>query len=139
MSDEYYVDPTDNGERYRPEYLSGSLWAGTHFRWAIVDRNTFELMRKRTGRNNASQPDAKGKFIWRGDLEQAQWWCDQLNSAVKPRAMDPGTGPEMQGRGVDVGVLIGQARRRPRPVAPAPMFVRCETCRQCHRSGACPS
>lgn len=133
-----YVDPTDKGERFVPEYLSGSLWGNTHFRWAIVDRNTGELMRKRDGKRNGNQPDVKGKFIWRGDKAQADWWVERLNAEIKPRGYDPGSGPDMQARRVDVGVLIGQARRKAKPVAPPPMFARCDTCQRCHRIGACP-
>ena len=106
-----YQNLLDHGERFMPEWLSGSLWGETHYRWAIVDRNTGELMRKKKGRKNESQPDAKGKFIWRGDRVQAEWWCDRLNAEVRPRAIDSGTGPEKQARSVDVGVLIGEARR----------------------------
>lgn len=133
-----YVDPLDDGSRFRVEYLSGSLWGTTHFRWAIVDRNTGELMRKRQGKNNTSQPDAKGKFIWRGDKVQAEWWVERLNNEVKPRVIDAGTGPDMNPRRVDVGVLIGEARRQRARAVPPPVFVRCELCRQCHKPGACP-
>jgi hypothetical protein len=133
-----YVDPLDHGERFVAEWLSGLLWGKTDYRWAIVDRNTGELMRKIKGRHG-NQPDAKGQYIWRGDEEQARWWCDRLNAEVKPRAMDPGTGPEKAARHVDVGVLIGQARQRKRVTAPPAVFIRCDSCTKCHRSGPCPT
>jgi len=133
-----YQNLLDHGERYVPEWLSGDLWGKTHYRWAIVDRNTGELMRKMTGRKNESQPSAKGKFIWRGDRVQAEWWCDRLNADVRPRQIDAGSGPEMQARRVDVGVIIGQARKARRVVPPPAVFVRCDTCSRCHRPGACP-
>lgn len=138
MSTTDWVEPVDYGERFRVEYLSGSLWNDTHFRFAIVDRNTGELMRKAPGRRNESQPSAKGKFIWRGDAVQAMWWCERLNAETGPRVIDAGTGPEMQARRVDVGVLIGQAKRQARPVAPPPVFIRCDACGRCHKPGGCP-
>lgn len=128
-----YVDPLDTGERYVLEFLSGTLWAPSQFRWAIVDRNTGELMRKMADH----QPHAKGKFIWRGERSETEWWCAQLNASTG-RHVDAGTGPEMQGRRVDIGVVIGQRLRRKEPVAGPPVFVRCEACRRCHRPGSCP-
>jgi hypothetical protein len=137
--DPEFLDPHDNGERFVPDFLAGTLWNDTHYRWGILDRNTFVLMRKRTGRNNESQPDMRGKFIWRGDEAQARWWCDRLNAETRPRHIDPGTGPDMQAKRLDVGVLIGQARRQRTVAVPPPVFVRCDACKTCHKSGACPS
>lgn len=128
-----YVNPLDTGERYVTEYLSGSLWERASVRWAIVDRNTGELMRK--AKDN--QPHNKGKFIWRGDKTQARWWCDRLNDSCGGQVMDAGSGPDMQARRVDVGVIIGQARRA--RSTRLPTFVSCDQCRRCHRAGSCPA
>jgi hypothetical protein len=122
-----YVDPTDQGRRYVAEYLSGSLWDTATVRWAIVDRNTGEYMLR--GRDH--QPHNKGKRIWRGTKDQAQWWCDQLND--NSQAMGTGSGPDMQARRVNVGAITAHARNQ----AAVPTFVSCEACSRCHRAGAC--
>jgi hypothetical protein len=130
MSISDFVDPLDTGERYVIEKLSGML-AGAVDRYMIVDRNTFKPMR------GSKQPDNRSKFIWKGPRDVAEAMCRALNERDRPRAMDPGTGPEVAARSVSADVL--RWAKAPTPAAYRPQaFVQCGECGRCHRLGKCP-
>jgi hypothetical protein len=121
-----YVDPDDKGERYVIERIADMFGGADKF--MVIDRNTNEPMRGR------KQPDNRSKFIWRGPVDVAMAMCDALNDSVKPRLMDPGTGPEAPARSVNVYALMPRKRRVPSAIG----FIACGECSQCHRAGPCP-
>lgn len=123
-----YIDPDDKGERYVIERVS-NFWGGVADQYMVIDRNTNEPMRGR------KQPDNRSKFLWRAPRDVAEAMCKGLNDAVKPRLIDPGTGPDAPEKSVNIYALAP----RKRAVPSAAGFIACQECSRCHRAGACPS